>query len=113
MPPAYPKPDGALTFDRPSSVYLSNTHHREGQPSHLVLQDPARAMAVNLDRHGGPEQYFCPAGVYEFVDEGGAPALRINAGDCLHCKACDIKDPTRNIRWTPPEGGDGPNYTDM
>lgn len=105
----YPKPDGILTFDRPSSLYLSGTNHRDDQPCHLVLADPDRAPAANLDRYAGPEARYCPAGVYEFRDG----RLEITAQNCLHCKCCDIKDPADNIRWTPPEGGGGPLYTEM
>jgi electron-transferring-flavoprotein dehydrogenase len=110
----YPKPDGVITFDRLSSVYLSNTNHEENQPSHLRLRDPAVPVTVNLARYDGPEARYCPAGVYEFVAaDGGTPRLQINAQNCVHCKTCDIKDPTQNIHWVPPEGGGGPNYVDM
>ena len=113
----YPKPDGTLTFDRLSSVYLSNTSHEEDQPAHLALRDAAIPVAVNLARYDGPESRYCPAGVYEFVDAEGAtpPAkrLQINAQNCVHCKTCDIKDPRQNIHWVPPEGGGGPSYTSM
>jgi electron-transferring-flavoprotein dehydrogenase len=110
----YPKPDGALTFDRLSSVYLSNTSHEEDQPAHLTLRDAAIPVAVNLARYDGPESRYCPAGVYEFVDaEGGGQRLLINAANCVHCKTCDIKDPGQNIRWVTPEGGGGPNYPGM
>ena len=109
----YPKPDGKLTFDRLSSVYLSNTNHEEDQPCHLALKETQIATNVNLALYGGPEQRFCPAGVYEFIDEGGGPRLQINAQNCVHCKACDIKDPTQNIDWVVPEGGGGPNYPNM
>lgn len=110
----YPKPDGEITFDRLSSVYLSNTHHEENQPCHLRLRDPEKAVAVNLERYGGPEAYYCPAGVYEYVSgEDGRPRLQINAQNCVHCKTCDIKDPTQNIDWVVPEGGGGPNYPNM
>ena len=112
-PITYPKPDGKLTFDRLSSVYLSNTNHEENQPCHLVLGDPALALDVNLARYGGPEALYCPAGVYEFVEEDGATRLQISAQNCVHCKTCDIKDPSQNIRWTVPEGGGGPNYPNM
>lgn len=108
---AYPKPDGVLTFDRLSSVFVSNTNHEEDQPAHLVLSDPERWKAVNLDLYASPESRYCPAGVYEAVGvEEGAPRLQINAQNCVHCKTCDIKDPTQNIDWVPPEGGGGPNY---
>src|SRR6185312_14474240 len=110
----YPKPDGALTFDRLSSVFLSNTNHEENQPAHLKLRDPAKAIDVNLRLYDAPEQRYCPAGVYEIVrDEAGAPRLQINAQNCVHCKTCDIKDPTQNIDWVVPEGGGGPNYVNM
>ncbi len=107
----YPKPDNVLTFDRLSSVFISNTNHEEDQPSHLHLADPARAIAVNWERYRSPETRYCPAGVYEIVGaEEGAPRLVVNAQNCVHCKSCDIKDPTQNIDWVPPEGGGGPNY---
>lgn len=110
----YPKPDGEITFDRLSSVYLSNTNHEENQPCHLRLRDPEKAVAVNLERYGGPEAYYCPAGVYEYVSgDDGQPRLQINAQNCVHCKTCDIKDPTQNIDWVVPEGGGGPNYPNM
>jgi electron-transferring-flavoprotein dehydrogenase len=107
----YPKPDGVLTFDKLSSVFISNTNHEENQPVHLILADQAKAVEVNLKHFGGPEARYCPAGVYEFVGmEEGAPKLQINAQNCVHCKTCDIKDPTQNITWVPPEGGGGPSY---
>ena len=113
----YPRPDGVLTFDRLSSVFVSNTNHEENQPVHLQLRDMAIPVAVNLALYDGPEQRYCPAGVYEFVDaEGDAPGqrrLQINAQNCVHCKTCDIKDPRQNIHWVTPEGGGGPNYTGM
>ena len=109
----YPKPDGALSFDKLSSVFISNTNHEEDQPCHLTLKDDAVPIAVNLKTYAAPEQRYCPAGVYEIVDEDGAPQLRINAQNCVHCKTCDIKDPTQNIVWVPPEGGGGPNYPNM
>jgi len=112
-PIEYPKPDGVLTFDRLSSVFVSNTNHEEDQPSHLRLRDPAVAVAINLTVYDGPETRYCPAGVYEFVSEGGAPRLQINAQNCVHCKTCDIKDPKQNIEWVVPEGGGGPNYPNM
>jgi len=112
-PIPYPKPDGQLTFDRLSQVYLSGTHHREGQPIHLILKNPKIPLEFNLKEFAGPEQRYCPAGVYEFIYNDGQIRLQINAANCLHCKACDIKDPSQNIVWTSPEGGDGPNYTDM
>jgi electron-transferring-flavoprotein dehydrogenase len=108
---AYPKPDGVLTFDKLSSVFISNTNHEENQPVHLRLADPAKAIDVNWNHFRGPEVRYCPAGVYEFVGvEEGAPKLQINAQNCVHCKTCDIKDPSQNINWVPPEGGGGPNY---
>ena len=110
----YPKPDGVLTFDRLSSVFLSNTNHEEDQPAHLTLRDPSVPVAVNLATYDGPESRYCPAGVYEFVDaEAGGKRLQINAQNCVHCKTCDIKDPRQNIRWVTPEGGGGPNYPGM
>ena len=109
----YPKPDGVVTFDKLSSVFLSGTNHEEDQPCHLVLHDPGRAERVNLPLYDGPEQRFCPAGVYEFVDGVGGPRLQINAQNCVHCKTCDIKDPGQNIDWVVPEGGGGPNYPNM
>jgi electron-transferring-flavoprotein dehydrogenase len=110
----YPKPDGEITFDRLSSVYLSNTNHEENQPVHLHLADPAVAITVNLAAYDAPEQRYCPAGVYEILrEEGSEPQLQINAQNCVHCKTCDIKDPTQNIDWVPPEGGGGPNYSGM
>jgi electron-transferring-flavoprotein dehydrogenase len=113
-PIRYPKPDGVLTFDRLSSVYLSNTNHEENQPAHLTLKDPSVPVAVNLDRYAGPEARYCPAGVYEFVkNDDGSDRLVINAQNCVHCKTCDIKDPTQNIVWVTPEGGGGPNYAGM
>jgi electron-transferring-flavoprotein dehydrogenase len=112
-PIAYPKPDGILTFDRLSSVFVSNTNHEENQPAHLKLKDPAVPIAVNLKRYDAPEQRYCPAGVYEIVDSSNGPALQINAQNCIHCKTCDIKDPMQNIVWTVPEGGGGPNYPNM
>jgi electron-transferring-flavoprotein dehydrogenase len=110
----YPKPDGVISFDRLSSVFISNTNHEEDQPVHLTLKDAAIPTEVNLPLYDGPEQRYCPAGVYEFVEgEGGAPRLQINAQNCVHCKTCDIKDPTQNINWVVPEGGGGPNYPNM
>jgi electron-transferring-flavoprotein dehydrogenase len=113
VPIAYPKPDGVLTFDRLSSVFISNTNHEEDQPVHLTLKDADVPVTVNLAEYDGPEQRYCPAGVYEFVEEGGRPRLQINAQNCVHCKTCDIKDPTQNINWVVPEGGGGPNYPNM
>ena len=113
-PIEYPKPDGALTFDRLSSVFVSNTNHEEDQPVHLTLKDADIPTAINLPVYAGPEQRYCPAGVYEFVEsESGEPRLQINAQNCVHCKTCDIKDPTQNINWVTPEGGGGPNYPNM
>ncbi|HJU17614.1 MAG TPA: electron transfer flavoprotein-ubiquinone oxidoreductase [Stellaceae bacterium] len=110
----YPRPDGAITFDRLSSVFISNTNHEEDQPSHLRLRDPEKAIAVNYRLYDSPEQRYCPAGVYEIVrDAAGAPRLQINAPNCVHCKTCDIKDPEQNIDWVVPEGGGGPNYPNM
>ncbi len=109
----YPKPDGVITFDRLSSVFVSNTNHEENQPVHLTLKDAAIPVEVNLADYGGPEQRYCPAGVYEFVEQGGKARLQINAQNCVHCKTCDIKDPTQNINWVVPEGGGGPNYPNM
>jgi len=108
---AYPKPDGVLTFDKLSSVFISNTNHAENQPAHLVLKDPQRWLGVNWQEYASPESRYCPAGVYEAVGvEQGEPRLQINAQNCVHCKTCDIKDPTQNIDWRTPEGGGGPNY---
>jgi electron-transferring-flavoprotein dehydrogenase len=112
-PIAYPRPDGVISFDRLSSVFVSNTNHEEDQPVHLTLKDASVPVEVNLDRYDGPEQRYCPAGVYEFVEEGGRMRLQINAQNCVHCKTCDIKDPTQNINWVVPEGGGGPNYPNM
>ena len=111
---AYPKPDGVLTFDRLSSVFLSATNHEEHQPCHLRLKDEAVPISVNYAKYGAPETRYCPAGVYEILgEEEGNPRLQINGQNCLHCKTCDIKDPTQNIVWTVPEGGGGPNYPNM
>ncbi|QCO17371.1 electron transfer flavoprotein-ubiquinone oxidoreductase (plasmid) [Azospirillum brasilense] len=109
---AYPKPDGVVSFDRLSSVYLSNTNHEEDQPAHLTLKDASVPIAVNLALYDAPETRYCPAGVYEIVraEDGSDPRLQINAQNCVHCKTCDIKDPTQNINWVVPEGGGGPNY---
>ncbi|MDR6518709.1 MULTISPECIES: electron transfer flavoprotein-ubiquinone oxidoreductase [Variovorax] len=113
-PIVYPKPDGKLTFDRLSSVFISNTNHEEQQPAHLTLKDPTVPVNVNLAKFAGPESRYCPAGVYEFVGtEDGKQRLQINAQNCVHCKTCDIKDPTQNIVWVTPEGGGGPNYVGM
>ena len=110
----YPAPDGKITFDRLSSVYLSGTNHEENQPCHLTLKDDAVPIEVNLKKYQAPEQRYCPAGVYEIVeDENSQPMLQINAQNCVHCKTCDIKDPTQNINWVTPQGGGGPNYPNM
>jgi electron-transferring-flavoprotein dehydrogenase len=114
QPIQYPKPDGQLTFDRLSSVFISNTNHAEEQPAHLTLKDPSVPVNINLAKYAGPEARYCPAGVYEFVrSESGEERLQINAQNCVHCKTCDIKDPTQNIVWVTPEGGGGPNYPNM
>jgi electron-transferring-flavoprotein dehydrogenase len=112
-PIVYPKPDGKLTFDRLSSVFISNTNHAEDQPAHLTLKDPSIPVQVNLAKYAGPEARYCPAGVYEFVKEDAGERLQINAQNCVHCKTCDIKDPLQNIVWVTPEGGGGPNYVNM
>ena len=114
-PIQYPKPDGVITFDRLSSVFISNTNHNEDQPVHLTLKDPTVPIRINLAEYDAPEQRYCPAGVYEIVRDadGGNPRLQINAQNCVHCKTCDIKDPTQNIVWVAPEGGGGPNYPNM
>ncbi len=112
-PLTYPAPDGTLSFDRMSSVYLSNTAHEEDQPVHLRLRDKTIPTAYNLPEYAAPEQRYCPAGVYEIIEKDGRPALQINAQNCVHCKTCDIKDPCQNIQWAPPEGGGGPNYSGM
>jgi electron-transferring-flavoprotein dehydrogenase len=113
QPIEYPKPDGVISFDRLSSVFISNTNHEEDQPVHLTLRDPGIPTEVNMPQYDGPEQRYCPAGVYEFVEEGDRFRLQINAQNCVHCKTCDIKDPTQNINWVTPEGGGGPNYPNM
>ena len=112
-PIAYPKPDGVLTFDRLTNVAFSGTNHNEDQPVHLTLKDPSVPVRINLEKYAGPESRYCPAGVYEFVDVDTTPRLQINAQNCVHCKTCDIKDPTQNIVWVAPEGGGGPNYPNM
>src|SRR5687767_2048371 len=112
-PIEYPKPDGQLTFDRLSSVFISNTNHNEDQPVHLTLKHASIPVDVNLAVYAGPESRYCPAQVYEFVEQDGAPRLQINAQNCVHCKTCDIKDPRQNIVWVVPEGGGGPNYPNM
>jgi electron-transferring-flavoprotein dehydrogenase len=110
----YPKPDGVLTFDRLSSVFISNTNHEENQPIHLTLKDASVPVSINLAKFAGPEARYCPAGVYEYIkDDQGADRLQINAQNCVHCKTCDIKDPTQNIVWVTPQGGEGPVYTGM
>jgi electron-transferring-flavoprotein dehydrogenase len=109
----YPKPDGEITFDKLSSVFLSNTNHEEEQPCHLTLKDDTVPVAVNFKTYAGPEERYCPAGVYEYVEIDGAMQLQINAQNCVHCKTCDIKDPTQNINWVTPEGSGGPNYPNM
>jgi electron-transferring-flavoprotein dehydrogenase len=110
----YPKPDGKLTFDRLSSVFISNTNHEENQPAHLTLKDASVPVGINLAKFAGPEARYCPAGVYEYVkNEDQSDRLQINAQNCVHCKTCDIKDPTQNIVWVTPEGGGGPNYSGM
>lgn len=113
QPIDYPKPDGKITFDRLSSVFISNTNHAEDQPAHLTLKDASVPVQTNLKTYAGPEQRYCPAGVYEFVESNGESRLQINAQNCVHCKTCDIKDPTQNIIWITPEGGGGPNYSSM
>ena len=113
QPIVYPKPDGKLTFDRLSSVFISNTNHNEHQPAHLTLKNADIPTQVNLAQYAGPESRYCPAGVYEYVGESGQERLQINAQNCVHCKTCDIKDPTQNIVWVTPEGGGGPNYPNM
>jgi electron-transferring-flavoprotein dehydrogenase len=113
-PIAYPKPDGVLTFDKLTSVAFSATNHEEDQPVHLKLTDPSIPIAVNLPTWAEPAQRYCPAGVYEVVrDDKGTPRFQINAQNCVHCKTCDIKDPSLNITWVCPEGGGGPNYAGM
>jgi electron-transferring-flavoprotein dehydrogenase len=120
-PVAYPKPDGKISFDRPSSVFLTGTAHADGQPCHLTLKDATVPVSINLAKYAGPEARYCPAGVYEYLDAQGQPVttpepgarLQINAQNCIHCKTCDIKDPTQNIVWVAPEGGGGPNYSGL
>jgi electron-transferring-flavoprotein dehydrogenase len=110
----YPKPDGVLSFDRLTNVSFSGTNHEESQPAHLKLKDPSIPIAVNLPKYAEPATRYCPAGVYEVVEEAGkAPRFVINFQNCVHCKTCDIKDPSQNIVWTVPQGGDGPNYPGM
>jgi len=109
----YPKPDGTLSFDRLTNVAFSFTNHEESQPAHLKLSDPSVPVSVNLAKYAGPSARYCPAGVYEFVGEGKETKFQINFQNCVHCKTCDIKDPSQNITWTVPQGGDGPNYPNM
>ena len=112
-PIAYPKPDGVVTFDKLSSVFLSNTNHAEDQPVHLRVADMELQKASEHDVYAGPSSRYCPAGVYEWIEEASGPRFQINAQNCVHCKTCDIKDPNQNITWVPPEGGGGPNYPNM
>ena len=109
----YPKPDNVITFDRLSSVFLSNTNHEEDQPVHLQLADSNIPLRTNLPKWAEPAQRYCPAGVYEIVGEGAEQRFQINAQNCIHCKTCDIKDPSQNITWVTPEGGGGPSYSAM
>ena len=109
----YPKPDGKISFDKPSSVFLSNTNHEEDQPSHLTLADMSIPISTNLPKWAEPAQRYCPAGVYEIVEKDGEKIFQINSQNCVHCKTCDIKDPSQNITWVVPEGGGGPNYPNM
>jgi electron-transferring-flavoprotein dehydrogenase len=109
----YPKADGRITFDRLSSVFISNTNHEENQPPHLRLRDPSVPIRINVALYDAPEQRYCPAAVYEIVSDEAGLRLQINAANCVHCKTCDIKDPTQNINWVVPEGGGGPNYPNM
>ena len=112
-PIEYPKPDGVYSFDRLSSVYLSSTNHEEDQPVHLKVGDVALQAASEYNDYGGPSSNYCPAGVYEWILDGESPKFQINAQNCVHCKTCDIKDPNQNINWHVPEGGGGPNYSNM
>jgi ferredoxin-like protein FixX len=114
-PIVYPKPDGVISFDKLSSVFMSATNHAEDQPAHLTLKDPSVPIMVNLPKYGEPARLYCPAGVYEVLydEAGNNPKFQINAQNCVHCKTCDIKDPSQNINWTTPEGGGGPNYPNM
>ena len=109
----YPKPDGILSFDKPSSVFLSNTNHEENQPCHLQLKDLSIPLGSNLAKYAEPAQRYCPAGVYEIIEQDGEQVFQINSQNCVHCKTCDIKDPAQNITWVSPEGGGGPNYPNM
>jgi electron-transferring-flavoprotein dehydrogenase len=112
-PIEYPKPDGKLSFDKLSSVFLSNTNHEEDQPCHLQLKDSSIPLGSNFEQFAEPAQRYCPAGVYEIVEDAGSKRFQINSQNCLHCKTCDIKDPAQNIRWVVPEGTGGPNYPNM
>src|SRR5438094_9247105 len=112
-PIVYGKPDGKISFDKLSSVFLSNTNHEEDQPVHLKLADMNLQKASEHDVYAGPSNRYCPAGVYEWVEEASGPRFQINAQNCVHCKTCDVKDPNGNITWVPPEGGGGPNYEAM
>ena len=109
----YPKPDGKLTFDKLTNVSFSSTYHEENQPCHLKLTDASIPISNNFEHYDSPEQRYCPAGVYEILNENNQPKLQINSQNCIHCKTCDIKDPKQNINWVSPEGGGGPNYTNM
>ena len=111
--PDYPRPDGKISFDKPTSVFLSNTNHEDNQPVHLQLIDTEVPMQINLPKYDEPAQRYCPVGVYEVVIEADVPHLQINSQNCIHCKTCDIKDPSQNINWVVPEGGGGPNYPNM
>ena len=113
MPIDYPKPDGKITFDKLTNVAFSGTNHEENQPNHLTLRDHNTPVNLNLMDYEGPETRYCPAGVYEYVEENNQQRLQINSQNCVHCKTCDIKDPTQNIEWVTPEGGGGPNYPNM
>jgi electron-transferring-flavoprotein dehydrogenase len=113
QPINYPAPDGKITFDRLASIYLANIQHEEDQPVHLQLADTTIPIATNLALYAAPEQRYCPAGVYEIIEKDKTSRLQINAANCIHCKACDIKDPTQNITWVPPQGGSGPYYEAM
>ena len=110
---SYPKPDGVISFDKLSSVFLSNTNHAEDQPCHLILKDESIPIEQNLPLYDEPAQRYCPAGVYEVIEEEGKKIFQINAQNCVHCKTCDIKDPAQNIIWVTPEGTGGPNYPNM